>query len=220
MTRELINDRLRYFAARSDAHRHPSCALPWYDTRRYSQPAECEPEPSDFCYRERPEDRKRAGLFEGRGSWARGFITADPPRPNLEQPDDRDPWSYWLIWGLLCKSETAMTNKSLSDVAGKRVPSRIDRETIAMILDVCAHGKPGPGQRSIANMARILLSADDTAAELACWRARKQTQLVEAAQFFRRVHQIHTTKPEIRIPDGHELAEQLASLRPDQRIAA
>ena len=98
----------------------------------------------------------------------------DPPKPELVPPSADAPWPDHLLHALLTEPESKLANRSLSTIAGRKVPQRIDQGVIGMVLAKTTAGHPGPGQRSTKTMGRLLLCSDDTAREVAAWRARPE----------------------------------------------
>lgn len=176
---ELAEDQWRFHAARSDVHRHANCQLPWYLESRYAKPRRrWMSEPALLV--DRPADLKKMPGLHTR----RRIVSQPKQAPARAQPPPLDGllqafparslrWAVRLVHALMSQSESELDGKTLTEIAGQRVPKRISRDVVAMVLDTTAARKPGKtGKRSIVTMAGILLVADKTADALAEWRAR------------------------------------------------
>lgn len=104
----------------------------------------------------------------------RKIRSAKALRPALERsPPAAASWALHLCHAILTRSEADLRDRSLTEIARKKVPARISKEVVQVILSDCAIGQPGrKHQRSIRSMAKILLSPTATAHELEAWRIR------------------------------------------------
>jgi hypothetical protein len=149
------------------------------------------------------------------------FVGKAEPKPVLPEPSKREPWAAHLVRNLLTKSDRELSKKSLSEIAGKKVPQRIDREVLAWILDTATAGHPGPFQRSIASTVAILLSEANTAQEVAAWQQRKTTPrpvptIEQLAPMFQRLRNWKPKTPTApyAVPPADQIGQQLPTMRP------
>jgi hypothetical protein len=93
--------------------------------------------------------------------------------PVAREPPPHANWAEHLCYALKTKPVSALRARTLTEIAGKKVPSRIDRQVTKMIAHDVTLGQPGRvGQKSVSTMRTILMSDDATQCALADFRSR------------------------------------------------
>lgn len=127
-------------------------------------------------------------------------VTDEPTKPVLPPPSERATWAEHLLVALFSKSERELANKSLTEIASKKVPTRITRDAIEMALHCTSATGAGGHRKSIQKMGLILMSEDATSAAVATFKLRAE--------------KMKESDTDYQLPSDDIIAQSLQTARP------